>query len=53
MGGSFSMTEQHQFASVADLLRKDRSMAEMHLIKPAWSPQSVFGPKSAGRSKPN
>ena len=47
------MTEQHQLPSVADLLRKDRSLAEMHLIKPAWSPQSVFGGKSAGRSKPN
>jgi hypothetical protein len=47
------MTEQHQLPSVADLLRKDRSLAEMHLIKPAWSPQSVFGTKDARRSRPN
>ena len=45
--------EQHPFQSVADLMRKHRSPAEMHLIKAAWSPQSVFGQKAQGRSNPN
>jgi hypothetical protein len=47
------MTEQHHFTSVADLMRKRRSLVEEHLIKPAWSSQSVLGPKYEGRPRPN
>lgn len=47
------MTEQHQFPSVADMMRKDRSPAEAQLIKPAWSVQGAFGRKVEGRARPH
>lgn len=47
------MTERHQSPSVADMMLKDRSLAETHLIKPAWSLQSVLRPKYEGRSGSN
>ena len=44
------MTGQHRFQSVADMMRKQPSPAEVHLITPAWSPKSVL--RSEWRTAP-
>ena len=45
------MTEQHQFPSVADMMREHPSLAEAHLITPAWSPRSVLRGLNESRSR--
>ena len=44
------MIERHPFKSVADMMRKQPSPAEAHLITPAWSSKSVL--RSEWRTAP-
>jgi hypothetical protein len=46
-----SMSGQHQFSSVAAMMRKQPSPAEAHLIKPAWSPR--IASRTEGRPRAN
>jgi hypothetical protein len=39
------MPSEQRPKSVGDLLGKHSSLAEVHLIMPAWSSRRVFGPK--------
>ncbi len=45
------MSGQHQYSSVAAMMRKQPSAAETHLIKPAWSPRVAY--KAEGRPRAN
>ncbi len=45
------MTGQHPFQSVADMMRKQPSPAEAHLITPGWSRPGLL--KNEGRARPN
>ena len=44
------MTEPNLFRSVADMMRKEPSVAEAQLIKPGWSSGSLFFRKAEGRA---